>query len=478
MTIRKRIWISHILLFIVPVITAILIFLIAAGSLFLFARQGNHIYVESHTQFLRVSETTIYSTQYLLGKSASPEQLTLLYSLIDPEDNYIAVTQDGTLYEQYGNAELKHFLPLPAVTAGIARPVSHSADGIHYIVSPRSQAGHRYLISMVSREAPHNSDEAIETFALAVLILILLTILLCYMFTSRFITLFLHRKLLNPLTELQQGVKALEQGNLDIRLTHTDDDEFKPIINQFNSLVAALARSLNDRARQEEDRKQMIAGLSHDIRSPLTSIKAYVEGLKDGVAKTPAMEEKYLSIIQRKTDEVDTLLNQLLLYSKLDMGRESLHLETVWLPDFLPRFLADNQALYEAKGLTVTGSYANAAITADTMLLRRVFSNILDNSAKYRGTTGTNCHITARAENGQVTISFADNGPGVPPEALPQLFTPFYRTDSARSNPHEGSGLGLAVTARAAELLQGHITAANASPHGLIITIVLPEAEL
>ena len=295
-------------------------------------------------------------------------------------------------------------------------------------------------------------------------------------FTNLFLTKFIFKKISKPLEMLSSGVRQISGGNLDYTIAYHENDEFKPICEDFNHMAAQLKASVEEVRKNEQSRKELIAGISHDLRSPLTSIKAFVEGLLDGVANTPESQQEYLQVIKQKADEIANMVTQLFLYSKMDMGSYPTNPEIVSIGREITDFVSASQDDYLAKGLLVevAGEPADREIYADPVQLHSVFANILDNSAKYKESETAKAKIACTAEDGMVKIVFADDGPGVPEDTLAKLFDVFYRNDPSRNSPRQGSGLGLAIAAKALERMAGRIYAENVSGGGLRIIVEIP----
>ncbi|MDR1563377.1 MAG: HAMP domain-containing protein [Oscillospiraceae bacterium] len=298
-------------------------------------------------------------------------------------------------------------------------------------------------------------------------------------FTNRFLTKFVFRKIEQPLEMLSQGVRQIKNGNLDHRIEYDGPDEFQPVCEDFNDMAVRLKSSVEETLKNEQSRKELIAGISHDLRSPLTSIKAYVEGLIDGVAVTPEAQREYLQTIKTKTDDISKMVSQLFLFSKMDTGNYPVNLETLDIGREITDFVNVTQEDYAAKGLTVRLNELPEAVTvtADPVQIRSVFTNILDNSAKYSGKASAEAVIHCEVNADTVQIIFDDNGAGVQPDALPKLFDVFYRSDVSRNNPQQGSGLGLAIAVKMLERMNGSIYAKNRTEGGLRIVIKIPVRE-
>ena len=200
-----------------------------------------------------------------------------------------------------------------------------------------------------------------------------------------------------------------------------------------------------------------------------------MEGLLDGVAQTEESKQRYLRTIRTKAEDIDRLVSQLFLYSKLDLEGVPMEMRPIRLDEFVAGFVEEAALDSRTRGLEITAEQlAPVTVSADPEQLRRVLSNILENSIKYKAKETGRLRITLE-ESGRLTL--ADDGPGVPEEALPKLFDVFYRSDPARKNPAGGSGLGLAIAAKAVQGMGGTIRARSGPHGGLAIEITLSKEE-
>ncbi|MCP3025367.1 ATP-binding protein [Halobacillus sp. A5] len=279
-----------------------------------------------------------------------------------------------------------------------------------------------------------------------------------------------------PLDILVDGVREIRDGNLNYRLRYNRKDEFLNVCEDFNEMAGQLQRLIEAKKKDDENRRELIAGISHDLRTPLTSIKAYVEGLEKGVASNPEMKKEYLRTITKKTDDLNHVVNQLFLFSKLDTGDFPLSIETLDIGKLLKVYEQNIKTEYNERGLETTflNFAENVFVKVDSVQIRNVFTNIIENSLKYGNQSHNSLTIECIPRGEEVKITFQDNGPGVPEDKLKNLFNAFYRTDAARRNPGQGSGLGLAISHKIIERCGGTISAKSPSNSGLIITIALP----
>ena len=310
-----------------------------------------------------------------------------------------------------------------------------------------------------------------------------LLVMICFtaiMFiTNRFLTRFVFRKIRQPLEMLSGGVREISEGNLDHRITYGENDEFTPVCEDFNNMAARLKVSVIELQRNEENRKELLAGISHDLLSPLTSIKGFVEGLLDGIAATPDAQREYLQIIKQKTDEISHMASQLFLYSKMDLDTFPIHPEVLDLSGELRDFVAASREVYRSKGLDILAAPLpeKCTVYADPVQLRSIFVNILDNSSKYNDKPSAEAIIDCVSGDDTARVIFEDNGPGIAEDALHKIFDVFYRGDPSRNAPREGSGLGLAIAAKAAKRMGGGISAQNIEKGGLRLIVEIPKAK-
>jgi signal transduction histidine kinase len=294
--------------------------------------------------------------------------------------------------------------------------------------------------------------------------------------TNRILTRFMVKSIITPLDTLSYGVEQIKSGNLPFRLDYLGKDEFTPVCVAFNEMAGRLQNSEEARQQDENSRRELIAGISHDLRTPLTSVKAYIEGLEKGVAVTPEQQKKYLDTIKTKTADLENIINKLFMFAKLDTSDFPVRLERVNIGSELTKILNGLSEEYKDKGLTlrITRPLPDAFANIDRTLLQNVILNVLENSAKYKTAETVAVSVSCRIENGYAKIRLADDGRGVPDNILDKLFDVFFRADPSRGKT--GNGLGLAISAKIIRRMNGGIVAESVDGGGLAITIALPLA--
>ena len=330
----------------------------------------------------------------------------------------------------------------------------------------------------LSFAALHETGEQLETAfagakALAAVYAgtVILALLAAVAFTNLYLTHSLFRHISAPLQTLVAGVERIRGGDLDSPIGYAAEDEFKPACDAVDAMAARLKASLDAQSRQQQQRQELIAGMSHDLKSPLTSIRAYTEGLLDGVAKDEAAQTRYLQTIYAKESELEALVNRLFSFAKLDLDEAPADLVPLDIAGTLQSIVdsCDTEALDVRLGELPEGR-----VLADRELLTRSIANLLDNSRKYGA---GHAIVSAEVTAGEVRISVTDNGPGVDPAQLEKIFDLGYRTDAARQNPAGGSGIGLAVVKKAAAQMHGRAEAENMDGGGLRVSLMLPRAQ-
>ena len=294
--------------------------------------------------------------------------------------------------------------------------------------------------------------------ALCVLVLVL---------TGQVFTKNLSRHIMEPLDALQEGARRVQENNMTEEILYQGDAEFETVCRSFNEMQRHILAEQEKNRKYEKARTEMVAGISHDLRTPLTAIRGSLKGILDGVAASPEQQERFLQAAYRRTGEMETLLNQLFYFSKLETGNMPLSLRRIEIAAFLEGYVQAKQG--EEIRLDTQG--IRAEVLADAEQLLRVLDNLLENSRKYSEKTPLEISITLSRTETSIGICFQDNGVGVAAEQLPHIFEEFYRADASR-NKKEGNGLGLYIVKSLITQMNGTVSAENAD--GLAICIELP----
>lgn len=258
------------------------------------------------------------------------------------------------------------------------------------------------------------------------------------------------------LSALSEGVRQIQDGNLGYRIRSRKKDELGKACQEFDEMAEYLENSVKQREQYEEARKQMLAGISHDLRTPLTSIKAYVEGLRDGIANTEEKKQRYYEAIKIRTGDLEALIDNLSLFSRFDRKAYDFSMEKIDFVDFLLALFRENEIECKENQVEIIREkwpHEPLYIQGDRKQLKRVLGNLIDNAVKYRDTPKTLLKVALTSTVPNLYLVIEDNGPGVPEEEREKIFDTFFRGDQARQNPGNGSGLGLSIVR---EIVKGH----------------------
>ncbi|WP_342389193.1 sensor histidine kinase [Salinicoccus bachuensis] len=323
-----------------------------------------------------------------------------------------------------------------------------------------------YILFAVFNGNPEGSDMTLFLglrFAAMILVLVI---------TNGLLTYYVSRSILRPINELSHAAKRISEGDLGYSVETERKDELGELGNTFEAMRLKLNAARKRQRAYEENRQELLAGITHDLKTPLTSIKGYVKGIQDGVANTPEKMERYIDTISKTTDDMDRLIDELFLYSKLDLEQLPFHFESIDLLPFLTDMLEDVSFDLE-KGGGKAVLYANPAddftVYADRDKLKRAFSNIIQNSVKYMDKERKNIEVHMASNERNVTVEIRDNGSGVLEADLPYIFESFYRADASRNSTTGGSGLGLSIVRKIMDAHGGTVRAESCLGEGTSI---------
>jgi len=478
-TIKRRLVISNILMILVPVVITVLIGLACVGMVWYTVVHGTGFGIEDSEDFYMASQGITKMVESALKESTRGEQidgLTKLSQILDKNAMSLTVNEGEENLYRYGSSADADAALQNAVNALNGK--GYVSNGERELYAHQvSISGTIYRISVFASHAELSYSTLKVVIAMAAIIL-LFGIFISILLTNRFLTKFVFQKIERPLDMLSEGVRQIRDGNLDQRIIYETEDEFAPICSDFNEMAVRLKESVDLTQQHEQSRRELLAGISHDLRSPLTSIRAYVEGLLDGVAKTPEAQHGYLETIKNKAEDIDRMVEKLFLFSKMELGEYPDHPELLRLDEDIRQLISSLGPEYAKNGLRISAeTLVPATVSIDPEQFQRVLVNIIENSLKYKDNETGHLEISLQEEMGGFRLSLCDDGPGVPTESLPRLFDAFYRSDPARQNPNRGSGLGLSIAAGAVRRMNGKIHAEIGNNGGLAIVIWLPKAE-
>jgi signal transduction histidine kinase len=301
-------------------------------------------------------------------------------------------------------------------------------------------------------------------------------IVLILVVTGLSITAWIYRGIVTPIYKLEEAAQNIKEGNLDFTVEAETNDEMGKLCRNFEDMRQRLKESAEEKLEAEKQNRILISNISHDLKTPITAIKGYVEGIMDGVADTPEKVDKYMRTIYSKAIDMDRLINELTLYAKIDTNRIPYDFKRMKASDYFDDCIEEIGLGLEAEHIGL--SYFNYAedsveIIADPEQLKRVIDNIIGNSIKYMDKEHGLINIRVKDVGDFIQIEIEDNGKGIAQKDLPFIFDRFYRTDASRNSATGGSGIGLSIVRKIVEDHGGKIWAASKESTGTVMYFVV-----
>ena len=304
----------------------------------------------------------------------------------------------------------------------------------------------------------------------------ILTATIILVFTALSVGLWIYRSIAVPLVKLKKATKNIKEGNLDFVLEVEGNDEFSQLCQDFEEMRIRLKENAEDKIQYDKDNKELISNISHDLKTPITAIKGYVEGILDGVASSPEKLDKYIRTIYNKSNDMDRLIDELTFYSKIDTNKIPYTFSKINVAQYFRDCVEEVGLDMEARGIEL--GYFNyvdedVVIIADAEQMKRVMNNIISNSVKYLDKKKGIINIRIKDVGDFIQVEIEDNGKGIAAKDLPNIFDRFYRTDSSRNSAQGGSGIGLSIVRKIVEDHGGRIWATSKEGIGTEIHFVL-----
>jgi histidine kinase len=489
MSIRTKLWVSYSLMVLVPIVlTAIFAHLlhhVFAGQM---QAVKSHFNLDGYSlgDFLHGEVMAIAELQTIMREN--PDQL-LVGETLDGYGDRLARRKIGIVLFRSGDLRYasKGWSGQPAGRL----PLHRLADSESYSFREESlhldgkwYAGFQYTFRFGDQTAGNLfllldgdpldrlASRLLPSFALAFLAAIILANVL--------LTWWMSRRILQPIGELTRAAERIKDGNLEQPVNVGGHDELGRLGRVFEEMRRRLEESVRERLKTEENRRQLIANISHDLKTPVTAIIGYAEGILDGLAAGPERLEKYARTIHAHAASLNRLVDELFLYSKLDLNRVPFRFSDLDLREYAGQVAEEFRLQTEHAGITleVESPETPVWVRADPEQLRRVFVNLLDNSVRHldKEEKRITIRILSEEEDGAyVRVEIRDNGAGIDRQDLPRIFDAFYRADSSR---HEGgSGLGLAIAAQIVKAHGGEIRADSELGKGTTVAFTLQKAD-
>lgn len=411
-------------------------------------------------------------------KFQDPEYLSQLNQQLLNHYAYLIVRKDGALIfigdtDDNDDAQLYSMLPeFSMLGNNVEGGIYLDGDSQHLIkqidfLYPDQSQGTVFIVSRVDQFVPEVKSLFMEMFVIGICILVGAGILLTY---------WIYRSILRPLGKLQEATKKIRDGNLDFTLEVEDEDEIGQLCQDFEEMRIRLKESGEEKVQYDRESKELISNIAHDLKTPITAIKGYAEGIMDGVASSPERLDKYIRTIYNKANDMDRLIDELTFYSKIDTNRIPYTFSRINVAQYFKDCVEEVGLDMEAKGIEL--GYFNyvdedVMIIADAEQLKRVMNNIIGNSEKYIDKKKGIINIRIKDVGDFIEVEIEDNGRGIAQKDLPNIFDRFFRADSSRNSSKGGSGIGLSIVRKIIEDHGGRIWATSKEGIGTEIHFVL-----
>lgn len=317
------------------------------------------------------------------------------------------------------------------------------------------------------RMIPSWKDMLLDLAVCTVIILLL---------TAFMMSLWIYQGIVSPLEKLRKAARNIKDGNLDFELDAESSDEIGELSRDFEDMRRRLKESAEEKLATEAENRELIRNISHDLKTPITAIRGYAEGILDGVADTEEKRDKYIRTIRSKAVEMTTLINELTLYSQIDTNRIPYHFVRLDVHAYFSDCAEEIGMDLENKGLNFRFSdlvKEGKEVIADPEQLTRVIHNLVNNSVKYMDKEEGFIGLRIRDAYEYIQVELEDNGKGIGVKELPYVFDRFYRTDESRNSSTGGSGIGLSIAKKIIEDHGGKIWATSKAGSGTTMYFVL-----
>ena len=404
---------------------------------------------------------------------ADREYLNMVNSQITRKTTYIIVRKGEELYYA-GNEDAAEaiFSKLPAFGEGAVS----AGSGIYYdeldkfvkqldFVFPDGSPGSAFVVTKVN-----------SLISRHLLVDMMVAIFLILVFTSLMLTWWFRRGVFVPVNELNVAMRKIKEGNLDYSLQTDAKGEIGDLYRNYEDMRLRLKETTEENKESEKQNRELVSNISHDLKTPITAIKGYVEGILDGVAVTPEKMDKYIKTIYNKANDMERLINELTYYSGIDNNRIPYNFHRINVADYFGDCVEEVGLDLEQRNVELNYSNlvpSDTIVIADPEQMKKVINNIISNSIKYIDKPHGVIDIRILDETDSVRIEIEDNGKGIAQKDLPKIFERFYRTDASRNSAQGGSGIGLSIVKKIVEDHGGYIWATSREGEGTCMHFVL-----
>lgn len=442
-----------------------------------FFDRDNASYIYTVETYSRISEEVLEKVRWQIKEDPSrledKDYLNEIASDLKDKSSYIIIRKNDMLSYTSNNGDAKKiFSALPEYGNEM----------------PGSEAGYYYsdIRKLVKKVDFRFSDGAEGSFFVITSVSSLLSrkmllrmafaFILVLVFTSFLLTQWFRKGIFTPINQLNTAMQNIAEGNLEYMLTTEEKGEIGELYRNYEDMRLRLKESLDEKFEHEKKNRELISNISHDLKTPITAVKGYVEGIMDGVADTPEKMDKYIKTIYNKANDMDRLINELTTYSGIDNNRIPYNFHRINVAEYFGDCVEEVGLDLESKNIQLNYEdlvEPSTQIIADPEQLKRVINNIIGNSVKYLDKEQGIIDIRILDEVDSIRVEIEDNGKGIAAKDLPNIFERFYRTDASRNSSQGGSGIGLSIVKKIIEDHGGYIWATSKENEGTCMHFVI-----
>uniref|UniRef100_UPI004057AB78 ATP-binding protein n=1 Tax=Acetatifactor sp. TaxID=1872090 RepID=UPI004057AB78 len=483
MKFKTRLKITFVSIILLPLLLTVLAFVTIAIYL-MNAQPGGQLSELDYTtmsdnmqEFINVTDEAYFTVLEQVNTDSARledmEYLEWVNSEVARKTTYIMVRKDGELYYTgdkaaaktifdrlplYGNGHLAedsgyYFNDLEKYVKQIDFTFSDGSEGSVFVITK--------LNPLISRKL------LVDMFIAIVFILI---------FTSLMLTRWIRKSVFLPIYELNIAMQKIKGGNFDYMLQTDAKGEIGELYQNYEDMRLRLKESTEENNQYKQQNKELVSNISHDLKTPITAIKGYVEGIMDGVADTPEKMDKYIKTIYNKAIDMDRLINELTMYSGIDNNRIPYNFHRINVADYFGDCVEEIGLDLESKNIKLNYSSLienDTIVIVDPEQMKKVINNIISNSVKYMDKSRGEIDIRILDEVDSIRVEIEDNGKGIAQKDLQRIFDRFYRTDASRNSAQGGSGIGLSIVKKIIEDHGGYIWATSKEGEGTCMHFVL-----
>ena len=483
MKLKTRLRVTFISIILLPLFLTVLAFMSIA--LYLMNRQPggqmtqlNYVAVSENIQeFINLTDEAYYTVLGQVEKDPfrleDKEYLEWVNSEVSRKSTYIIVRKGEEIYYAGDKSGAKKiFDKLPAYgNVQLAEDSGYYYNNLEKYVKQIDfsfRDGSEGSVFVITKLSPLISRKLlIDMFVAIVCILI---------FTSLMLTLWIRKGVFAPVNNLNIAMQKIKEGNFDYMLQTDAQGEIGELYRNYEDMRLRLKESTEENIHQRQQNKELVSNISHDLKTPITAIKGYVEGIMDGVADTPEKMDKYIKTIYNKAIDMDRLINELTVYSGIDNNRIPYNFHRINVAEYFGDCVEEVGLDLESKNIKLNYSSLiepDTVVIADPEQMKRVINNIISNSVKYMDKPNGTIDIRILDEVDSIRVEIEDNGKGIAQKDLQRIFDRFYRTDASRNSAHGGSGIGLSIVRKIIEDHGGYIWATSKEGEGTCLHFVL-----